>query len=109
MANGPYTQEGIMSQIFVAFGQGTGMLRVSHDAVAVLRTLYFDAITPDIVSTQWATEAVQVLERIRALGRLAALKPVLRGDTTVSVEDVLSSAPTVHAQSDTAFCPPLKS
>jgi hypothetical protein len=108
MANGPYTQEGIMSQIFVAFGQGTGMMRVSHEAVAALHDLYFDAITPDIVSTQWATQAVQVLERIRALGRLAALKAVTRGDTTVSAEDVSSSAPAVHAQSDTAFCPPLK-
>jgi hypothetical protein len=108
MANGTYTQEGIMSQIFVAFGQGTGTLRVSHDAVAVLRGLYFDAITPEIVSTEWATEAVQVLERIRALGRLAALKAVTRGDTTVSAEDVSSSAATVQIQSDTAFCPPLK-
>lgn len=109
MANSTYTQEGIMDQIFVAFGQGTGMLRVSHDAVAVLRQLYFDAITPEIVDTHWATQAVQVLERIRALGRLAALKAVTRGDTTVSAEDVSSSAPTVHAQSDTAFCPPFKS
>lgn len=109
MANGTYSQIGIMDQIFVAFGQGTGMLRVSHEAVAVLRELYFIGITPEIESTHWATEAVQVLERIRALGRLAALKAVTRGDTTVSAEDVSSSAPTVHAQSDTAFCPPYKS
>ena len=108
MANGPYTQEGIMSQILVAFGQGTGMTRVSHDAATALRTLYFDAIKPEIVGTHWSTEAVQVLERIRALGRLAASKAVTRGDTTVSAEDVSSSAPTIQTKSDTAFCPPFE-
>jgi hypothetical protein len=108
MANGTYTQEGIMDQIFVAFGQGTGMLRVSHDAVAALRGLYFDAITPEIVSTKWATAAVQALERIRAIGRLSALKAVTRGDTVISAEDVSSAAETVQKQSDTDFCPPIK-
>ena len=72
MANSGYTQEGIMAQIFVAFGQGTGATRVSHDAAVALRTLYFDAITTEIVTTRWAEEAVQVLERIRAIGKLAA-------------------------------------
>ena len=47
MANGPYTQEGIMSQVLVAFGQGTGAIRVSHDAAVALRTVYFGAITDD--------------------------------------------------------------
>lgn len=108
MANGTYTQEGIMAQILVAFGQGTGATRVSHAAVTALRDLYFDAIKPEIVSTHWETEAVQVLERIRALGRLAASKAVLRGDTTVSDLDVSSSAPTIQLQSDTDFCPPIK-
>jgi len=108
MANGTYTQEGIMDQIFVAFGQGTGMIRVSHDAVAALRDLYFDAIKPEIVDTKWETAAVQALERIRAVGRLAALTAVTRGDTKVSAEDVISAAATVQMQSDTAFCPPIK-
>jgi hypothetical protein len=106
MASGEYTQEGIMSQIFVAFGQGTGATRVSHDAAVALRTLYFDAITTDVVSTRWAAEAVQVLERIRAIGKLAAFQSMQRGDTAISVADVQTAAATVQLTSDTEFCPP---
>lgn len=105
MGNG-YTQEGIMAQIWVAFGQGTGTTRVSQSATLVLRDIYFDAITPTVVETRWGDEAVQVLERIRAIGRLAASQAVLRGDTTVSDEDVRSSATTVQLTSETDLCPP---
>jgi hypothetical protein len=52
-----YTQEGIMAQILVAFGQGTGAIRVSQDAALELRRWYFDAITPIIINTQWETES----------------------------------------------------
>jgi len=107
MANGSYTQEGIMSQIFVAFGQGTGATRVSQDAAVALRTLYFDAITSEIVSTRWATEGTQVLERIRAIGRLAGLTAVQRGDSAISANDVQSAAAKVQTTSMTDFCPPV--
>lgn len=109
MANGSYTQEGIMAQILVAFGQGTGATRVEQSAATMLHSLYFDAITPEIVTIQWETQGVQVLERIRAIGRLAASQATLRGDTTVRSADVQSSAQTVQATSDTDFCPgPIK-
>jgi hypothetical protein len=106
MANGGYTQEGIMAQIFVAFGQGTGATRVSQEAALALRTQYFATITPVVVSTRWATEAVQVLERIRAIGKLAAFLALQRGDTVISAADVLSAALKVEAKSDTDLCPP---
>lgn len=106
MANG-YTQEGIMAQILVAFGQGTGAIRVSHDAAVALRTLYFEQILKNnVIDQHWETEAVHVLERIRVLGRMAAAKSLTRGDSAVSADDVTSSAPTVHTTSDTEFCPP---
>jgi len=105
MANG-YTQEGIMAQIWVAFGQGTGATRVSQTAAVTLRTLYLGAITAEVVDQRWANEGVQVLERIRAIGRLAAFKAMERGDTTVSSDDVESSATTVQLTSDTDLCPP---
>jgi hypothetical protein len=95
-----------MAQIFVAFGQGTGTTRVSHDAAVALQTLYFGAITEDIVQTRWQDEAVQVLERIRAIGKLAAFQSMQRGDTAISVADVQSAAATVQLTSDTEFCPP---
>jgi hypothetical protein len=106
MGNGAYTQEGIMYQMFVAFGQGTGSTRVSQDAAVALRGLYFDAITPEVVGTRWAAEAVQVLERIRAIGKLAAFHAMQRGDTSISATDVQASAETVQTTSDTDLCPP---
>ena len=60
-----YTQEGIMAQIWIAFGQGAGAIRVSQEAAMELRRWYFNAITPQIVDEEWETEALQVLDRIR--------------------------------------------
>jgi len=95
-----------MAQISIAFGQGTGALRVEHDAAVALRSLYFDAITPEIVSTRWAGAAVQVLERIRAIGRLAAFLAIQRGDTVIFAADVQTAVPTVEKISDSDLCPP---
>jgi hypothetical protein len=106
MANSGYTQEGIMAQIFVAFGQGTGATRVSQDAAVALRTLYFDDIIAKNALSRWEDVAVQVLERIRAIGKLAAFLSLQRGDTTISDVDVQASAKTVQLTSNTEFCPP---
>jgi hypothetical protein len=104
--NMAYTQEGIMAQILVAFGQGTGTIRVSQDAALELRRWYFDAITPTIIDTQWETQAGQLLERARAIGSLAALKATGTGNTTVSPQNVYDSASTVQIVSMTDLCPP---
>lgn len=101
-----YTQEGIMSQILVAFGQGTGTIRVSQDAALELRRWYFDAITEEIIDEEWETEAGQLLERARAIGSLAALKATEIGNTTISPQDVYDSAATVQEASMTELCPP---
>lgn len=101
-----YTQEGIMAQIWIAFGQGAGAIRVSQDAAMELRRWYFDAITPEIINQGWETEAVQVLDRIRAIGSLAALKATTSGATAISPTIVYESASAVQDTSDTDFCPP---
>lgn len=101
-----YTQEGIMAQIWIAFGQGAGTIRVSQDAAMELRRWYFDAITPEIIDQIWETEAVQVLDRIRAIGSLAALKATTAGATAISPMIVYESASAVQDSSDTDFCPP---
>ena len=101
-----YTQEGIMAQISVAFGQGAGAIRVSQEAALELRRWYFDAITPKIVDEEWATKGLQVLDRIRAIGSLAALKAILAGAVAISQLDVYDSALTVQLTSDTELCPP---
>src|SRR4029078_1387164 len=81
-----YTQEGIMAQIMVAFGQGTGATRVSQEAAMQLRRLYYGAITDDITRI-WGTEAVQVLERVRTIGKLAAHRAMSTGATAIGVDD----------------------
>ncbi|HSS48599.1 MAG TPA: hypothetical protein VLX28_06610 [Thermoanaerobaculia bacterium] len=101
-----YTQEGIMAQILVAFGQGTGTIRVSQDAALELRRWYYNAITPTIIDTLWETQAVQLLERARAIGSLAALKATGTGATAISPQDVYDSASTVQVTSMTDLCPP---
>lgn len=100
------TQEGIMAQIYVAFGQGTGAIRVSQEAALELHRWYFNAITPEIINQHWASQASAILDRIRAIGTLAALKATLDGSPTVRVQDVYSAALQVQAKSDTDFCPP---
>jgi acyl-coenzyme A synthetase/AMP-(fatty) acid ligase len=102
----PYTQDGIMAQIYVAFGQGAGVFQVSQDAALELHRWYYDAITPDIVNTVWATESGPILIRIRAIGSLAALTSVLGGLTTITARIVYDAATTVQLTSDTNFCPP---
>jgi hypothetical protein len=101
-----YTQEGIMAQILVAFGQGTGTIRVSQDAALELRRWYFDAITQTIIDQTWETEAAQLLERARAIGSLAAFKATGTGATTISPQNVYDSAATVQVTSMTELCPP---
>jgi hypothetical protein len=101
-----YTQEGIMAQIWVAFGQGTGAIRVSQEAALELRRWYFDAITQPIIDQQWESQAVQVLDRIRAIGSLAALKATGSGATAIGPHEVYDSASTVQNLSDTQLCPP---
>lgn len=97
-----------MAQIWVAFGQGTGFTRVAQEACLQLHTLYYDAIEEELIR-RWDEEATQVLERIRAVGKLAASKAIDAGATAITVDDVLASAEVVHRTSSTTWCPPVTS
>ena len=101
-----YTKDGIMAQIYVAFGQGAGAIRVSQDAALELHRWYYDAITPQVVSVEWALQALQVLDRIRAIGTLAALKATTNGATAINPANVYESAIQVQETSETELCPP---
>lgn len=101
-----YTREGIMAQIMVAFGQGTGATRVSQEAALQLRTIYYGAITEHLTRI-WGTEAVQVLERVRSIGKLAAHRAMIAGATAISAADLMASAEAVQQVSLSPFCPPL--
>jgi hypothetical protein len=100
-----YTAEGIMSQVHLAFGQGTGTVRVSLDACRALADRYAPRIDSNVVG-RWETEAVQVLERIRAIGRLAADRTALEGRIEISAADVTEAARRVEMSSMTPQCPP---
>ena len=100
-----YTRDGIMAQIYVAFGQGTGTVRVSQDVCAALRKRYYRRIDKAVLK-DWETLAMQVLERFRALGRLMALNAVMVGKTNLAGADVESAAQLIERQSKTPLCPP---
>ena len=99
-------QQGIMAQIWVAFGQGTGMTRVAQAAAMALHERYFGHIGECGILKVWKDHDAQVLERIRTIGKFAALKALERGDTTVSKEDVLAAITAVQHNSDSSWCPP---
>lgn len=71
-----------------------------------LHSRYFNQIMAVNALASWKEQGVQVLERIRAIGRLAAYKALQRGDTVISADDVLSATSAVELQSETEMCPP---
>jgi hypothetical protein len=100
-----YTRDGIMAQIWVAFGQGTGAVRVSQDAALELHRWYYNEITDEMVDEIWDKESTAILERIRAIGRLAALHLIGIGGTLITPLVVHTAATTVQLTSDTTYCP----
>lgn len=71
----------VMGQIYIAFGQGAGNLRVSRKTCAELRDRYYKLI--DNALPQWGAEGAQALERIRALGRMMAAEATNQGLSAV--------------------------
>jgi hypothetical protein len=102
-----YTKEGILAQIFVAFGQGSGTLRVSQEACLVLSSRYGGLIDEHLLAI-WSHDdiAPQVLERMRAIGRSAAVTAAFAGRTAIGAEDVRRAVVRVEDQSRTLLCPP---
>lgn len=95
----PYTEDEIMGQIYIAFGQGTGQMRVSHRVGTALKNRYFKFITEDVKNAEWEKEGVQALERIRALGRLMATRTMLSGKTVISDDIFVEAAVAIELES----------
>lgn len=104
-ASAPYTRQGILDQILVAFGQGTGAVRVAREAAAALRD-HYEPYADDKVLAVWGTVAVQILERIRAMGRLAALRATEAASTVINRTMTTTAITSVEKVSRTEFCPP---
>lgn len=101
-----YTRDGIMAQIWVAFGQGTGPVRVSQDAAMELHRWYYNAITEEVLLEHWESQGTQALERVRTIGSLAAMSATGAGSTVIATNDVYNSALLVQQKSETLLCPP---
>ncbi len=99
-----YTKDGVMAQMFVAFGQGTGVTGVSRDACAAFYSRYHGWIDEPLLAA-WGTAAVQVLERVRAIGRRLAFQASLEGRSTIDSTSVLAVARAVEDGEDCPFCP----
>lgn len=90
----------VLWQAIAAFGQGTGMIRVSRDAVAALEKRYRKAFSE--LANVWESESGQVLERMRLIGRSAAANAIKNGKASVSAEDFEVGA---ILYSGTKWCP----
>lgn len=99
-----YTSRDLVAQTMVAFGQGTGYMRVSHDATRALLDRYEPWIKEKRLIATWQTDAVQILERIRAIGRLAASSAANEGRTAIHAKDVFNAVPAVEKASATEVC-----
>ena len=95
----------ILDQILVAFGQGTGAVRVARDAAAALRDRY-EPYVDDRIVRDWDEVAVQVLERIRTMGRFAALRAAEGASTVITRPMVAEAIERVEKVSMTDLCPP---
>jgi hypothetical protein len=102
-----YTREGILAQVYTAFGQGTGAIRVAHAACLALGERYEPCIDAALLDT-WGREGVQVLERVRAIGRAAAARTSLMGGIAITRVEVLTAMESVEILSDTAICNTLR-
>ena len=60
----------ILVQLFIAFGQGAGTMRVSRETIAAATRDYVDRIEQHV--DRWESIQVQTLDVARSLGRLSA-------------------------------------
>ena len=95
----------IETQTLVVFGQGTESLRVSRSAVMTFRNCMNRRITPELIET-WDQIAVQLLERVRTIGRVAGQLALAEGDTCIFRDHVLTAFDRVARRSKTPMCDP---
>lgn len=101
-----YSPADVVQQSLVAFGQGTDYMRVNAEAAQYLVDVMQSSIERFRIHEDWGTEAVQVLERVRAIGRLSALYATQSGSTVISGEEVSRAAILVQRTSKTPGCLP---
>ena len=99
-----YTKQDVLNQTLVAFGQGTGCVRVSSGACRELVGLMTPIIEARNLADQWGEIAVQMLERIRTIGRVAVNLMLDEGRVFIDEKDVAVAFRRVQLGSKTGDC-----
>lgn len=108
----------ILYQCFIAFGHGTGGLRVGRHTCMVFQDYLLSALEneqkAETLVTTWGTSEIgtQILERVRAMGRTAAILASAEGKTVIRPTHLREATRRVTQSSSdeptpTPFCPPL--
>ena len=88
MSEREYTRDDVIYQSLVAFGQGTNYTRVSTRACREIARIAGSLAEERELATSWGTIAVQLLERVRVAGRIAAARAVEAGSSYIDFDDV---------------------
>ena len=83
----------ILTQIFVAFGQGCGHVMVSEEAIRAAVADYQPRIDE---AGGWMDKAPNVLGTVRFMGQAAAQRAIRGGRAIISAEDYQAARARVH-------------
>ena len=87
-----YTKQDVINQGLVAFGQGTNFMRVSSRACRVFVDTGGMLVDQRNMHEIWGEVAVQVLERVRTMGRVAVSFAIEDGRTFINDDEKGHSA-----------------
>ena len=99
-----YSEQDVLNQTLVAFGQGTGCVRVSSGACRELVGLMTPIVEARDLTAKWEDIAVQMLERIRTIGRVAVNLMLDEGRVYIEEKDVAVAFRRVQLGSKTGDC-----
>ena len=99
-----YTKQDVINQSLVAFGQGTNFMRVSSRALREFVDAAQQLIDMRSMHEHWGEVAVQVLERVRTMGRVAAALAIEDGRTYIDEENVRVAMRKVRMMSKSDWC-----
>lgn len=99
-----YLPQDVIHQSLVAFGQGAGCVRVSSRACREFVGLMSRVEEAGSLHETWGEIGVQMLERMRAVGRIAASLLLEKGRVTIEKEEVAIAFRRVQLGSKTGDC-----
>ncbi|MEO1368645.1 MAG: hypothetical protein AAFX50_15840, partial [Acidobacteriota bacterium] len=99
-----YTRRDVINQSLIAFGQGTNFMRVSSRACREIERLMVVVDESRSLHERWGTIAVQILERVRSIGRVARAWAVEDGETVIGEEYIGRAFRKVKLTSKTVDC-----